>query len=727
MTSYGDNTIGGPRTQNKSAYTSLGNLGSNLITGWTLSTGASDAEQSSTSTSATGSNIGSPGRTNVNATTQNFNPCSSVPTGNLKLNLNTAATTNYIDFGASNNASNISLSGVINDPTDPGKTLGLDFTVLNGSTAMPATDFTITASSNNTSVVSNANITVAKSNGAALVTINPSGVGYSTITLTLSSSTISGSATFTINYAASTAAATPANTFFHTGYADASATLALDDDYMVIADDEKNILNVYARNHSGFPVKTFDYSGISGLALNDLNSGAPREIDIESVVKSASPSSPNRSYWMGSYSNQSTGNHNARPNRNRLFALDITGTGANANFSYVGTYNNLRDRLINWGNTYNLGLATSAAAGEDPKLIDGFNIEAIAFAPDNTTMYIGFRAPLLPTNNRVNALIAPIQNFESWFGNGTTSNPSFGAPILLNLAGRGIRDLYRVSDNSYIIIAGDYDDAGAISTKIYQWNGTAANAPVEASINISGLNPESLLPYSGSGAQQFNTLSSGTINSLQMISDNGTANYYNDGTAAKDLSNNAFKKFRSDIVSSSIPVPIVFGSFDVDYLGKGKVAIKWEANNIAPNSKFVVERSINGKDFEAVATVYSEDGKHSYNYTDEVCCRTRFYYKLAEQNTDGGVFYTNIKMVNLSDLKDGLIDINYNNNNNQLSVKSNGSNLNIISVYDMSGKQVLTQKVDSKNTTISLSSLAQGVLIVEASNEETVKHQKIVR
>ncbi len=112
-------------------------------------------------------------------------------------------------------------------------------------------------------------------------------------------------------------------------------------------------------------------------------------------------------------------------------------------------------------------------------------------------------------------MIAPIQNFETWFGNGTTTAPVLGTPILLNLNGRGIREITRIGQNSYIIIAGDYDDAGALSSIVYRWNGNPADAPVALTgFDISGLNPEGVLPVNSGGMM--------ALDQLQMISDNGT-------------------------------------------------------------------------------------------------------------------------------------------------------------------------------------------------------------
>lgn len=54
-------------------------------------------------------------------------------------------------------------------------------------------------------------------------------------------------------------------------------------------------------------------------------------------------------FGIGSLSNSKSGE--ARPDRNRIFATDIVGTGANATLVFVGYYGNLRSKLIAWGDT----------------------------------------------------------------------------------------------------------------------------------------------------------------------------------------------------------------------------------------------------------------------------------------------------------------------------------------------------------------------------------------
>gem|GEM_PF-1059159 len=525
--SYGDdiNFPGTIRTQNRSGWVNAAGLGANTISQWTLSSVA-DAEASVTSA---GGDIGSPGKsTRANVS---YNPCGIV-NGAPTIVMNVASTTDFLDGGVSTSpASPYTISGVISDPTDPASTLGIDFTVNDVET--DANSLVVTATTSNTSVVPNANVIVNGSGATRNVKITPSGVGYSTITVTVSDGT--NTASYVLNYAASAASATPAATLWHTGMSDASDAIALDDNYYVTGDDELDVLNVYSRSASGLPVASYNYSTL--LSLPDPSKP---EVDVEAATKSTA--NANRIYWLGSMSNGKDPFDN-KPNRDRLFATAVTGTGASTSFSVIG-YGAIRSSLITWGDANGYNFSASAAAGVDSKSPAGFAAEGMVFAPDNTTLYIGMRAPLVPTASRTKAVIAPILNFETWFNNGAPSgNPTYGSPIELDLGLRGIRDLIRLSNGTYIIVAGN--PGSTLSPALYKWTGNANDAPILVTNSFPD-NPNM------EGAMQINENGNLSLTKLQIICDGGNDILYNDGTEAKDFNALNLRKFRSDKLSNLV-------------------------------------------------------------------------------------------------------------------------------------------------------------------------------
>lgn len=445
--------------------------------------------------------------------------------------MNTASTTNYIDNGANSSpASPFSVSSTMNDPTDPAITMGIDFTLNDAETPV---SLTLSVVSSNTAVVTNANINVTGTALAKNVKIIPTGIGYSDITLSLTDGI--NITAYTIHFASSDPSPnlTINNTFWHTGLSDASNAIAIDDNYYMTGDDELDYINVYARNHSGLQVASFDAT--SQLNLPDPSSP---EVDIEAGAES--PKTAGRSFWIGSMSNGKSPFAN-KPNRDRLFATHHIGTGAATVISFAG-YSAIRSSLLTWGDAHGYDFSNSAAAGKDPKSFDGFSAEGMCFAPDSTTLWIALRAPLVPTNFRTKAVIAPILNFETWFNNGNqTGNPAFGTPIELDLNMNGFRDLIRLSNGTYIIIAGSPLDNGG-SSEIFKWTGNPADAPIHVPSSAEGvLNMEGAMEVHNSGNLSFTK--------LQVITDNGAAVLYNDNNEAKDFGDLNLRKFRSDVLT----------------------------------------------------------------------------------------------------------------------------------------------------------------------------------
>lgn len=436
-------------------------------------------------------------------------------------------TTNYLDGGATiAPGSPDTISGVISDPTDPTKTLGINFTINDAQTN--AANLILSATSSNSSVVPNTNIILSGSGASRNIKITPIAIGYSTITINVTDGTFT--TPYQIYYAASDSSSIPSNTIWQTGMSDASDGIPLDSNYYISADDELDVINVYSRSHSGLPLVSFDYTNLVGLT--DLSKP---ETDIE--ASTTSPNNTSKKYFIGSMSTGGS-SFSIRPNRDIIFATLITGTGAATSFTVNGRVT-LRSQIVSWGDTHGYNFSASAAAGIDSKSASGFAVEGMVFGPDSNTLYIALRAPLVPTSTRTNAVIVPIQNFELWFNNGNPSgNPTFGAPIELNMNGRGFRDLIQLSNGTYVIIAGN--PAGSpITSAIYKWTGNASDAPVPVITSADGiLNLEGVIPVT-----QGTHLST---SQLQVISDGGSDAVYGDGIASKDLTMLGLRKFRLD-------------------------------------------------------------------------------------------------------------------------------------------------------------------------------------
>ncbi|HEY2217467.1 MAG TPA: hypothetical protein VGH21_08220, partial [Solirubrobacteraceae bacterium] len=362
-----------------------------------------------------------------------------------------------------------SLPAAIGDPTNP--TLGLKVS----DEGVEASELTVTASSSNKTVAPS--VEVSGSGASRTLTVTPgSTVGHSTITLTVKAPE-GGESSTTIDYGLS-ANQGDASDRYYSGAGNGSTAVDVGGGYMVVADDENNVLRLYHERSSGAPVKAFDFTKV-------LPNGAA-EIDIESSARAG-----NTIYWAGSMANKNSGS--AEPVRDIVFAATITGSGASTELTYLGSYKHLREDIVEWdeANGNPLGLADSAAVGKEPKQTNGFNAEGLEFAPGSTsTAYIAFRAPLEPPNNRKAALLIPVTNFASLVthGNPGSTKATFGSSALQwNLGGLGLRELRKNAADEYLAIAGS-PDASNSSFGLYEWDGNPADQPVQVQTPLPPVN-----------------------------------------------------------------------------------------------------------------------------------------------------------------------------------------------------------------------------------------------
>ncbi|MDD0814749.1 IPTL-CTERM sorting domain-containing protein [Curvibacter sp. HBC28] len=471
-------------------------------------------------------------------------------------------------------SNNTPLSGVVGDSRDHYANTGTVFSVSDAVSAANA--LVVSASSSNAAVVANSGLSVSNSNGTVTLKVTPVGVGYADITVTVRNEG-NASASRVIKYAASSSASANASTVWPSGRSDLSTAVKVDDNHVLLADDEPaNQIMLFDRRRSGPAVAVFPLTSIGGTmgvgagANCESITGAScdGETDLEAGFALGT-----RVYWTGSHSNNKNGG--IRPDRWRLFATDLIGSGAGTTLSFVGYYKHLRTDLLAWDNANGhqlgaayLGLSTSAGAGLAPESanLDGFSIEGMTVSPNSAAAWLGFRAPLVAapgqgaatagsSTGRTHALLIPVTNFNTLLqaNGGTAGSATFGTPIRLNLGGRGIREIRRTVDNQYLIIAGPPDGATGVAPKdfrLYTWdgsvgaNGEATNLALRSTALTSLLGGMSASPE---GLIEPSTALTDNV-SIGILSDAGDVVFYGDGTAAKDLSD-PYRKSRLDTVT----------------------------------------------------------------------------------------------------------------------------------------------------------------------------------
>jgi hypothetical protein len=268
-----------------------------------------------------------------------------------------------------------------------------------------------------------------------------------------------------------------AQSFVYRGMCEASAAVAIGPDHFLVADDNDSTLRFYARNNPK-RISATDFSTALGVKPTT-------KTDIEGAA-----SIGNRIYWITSHGRHSSGEE--RPQRQRFFATDVTGQGADAKLTLAGTpYLHLLDDLLADPAlaSYRLG----EAAMLPPEAEGGFNIEGLAATPEGKLL-IGFRNPI--RNGK--ALVVPIDNPQDLL---RSARAKFGKPIGLGFDGRGIRSIDRVGD-AYLIVAGPFGRGSGFA--LYRWSGAAGDSAVLLpQVDLAKLHPEALFAIPGTDLVQI--------------------------------------------------------------------------------------------------------------------------------------------------------------------------------------------------------------------------------
>jgi len=483
---------------------------------------------------------------NLGGTAPNFtlgNTSNTYPTSRANAALNHIGGSNFgAPFSHTPSLSHSeALSGVVNHPGNP----ILPLTISDAETALSALQ--VSATSLDTAALPTNRVTVVFTNNQWIVRIAPTNVCFNaSIRVRVSDGT--NYSENILPYSASGLWGT--NVGFHIGISDASTAIPLDTNYMLVADDETFPLRIYSRNGPGLAIKTFNFT--NSLNLTNLDGEELAEMDIEASARFG-----DRIYWLGSLGNITDGP--LAPNRNRIYATDISGSGTNAQLNYVGRYDKLRDDVLKWdtdgthgkGAGY-YGLATSAAVLHPPKTNDGFVVEGFCFIATggSNQAYLGLRAPLVPRGERRRALLIPMLNLASLVTNNPATGPAqLGAPVELDLGGRGIRSL-EYTNGTYWILAGPPGDStdDPYEFRLFTWSGNALQAPQMWSANFAGIRPEGIVGLR----------TNGTNAEIQVVGDHGFSKLYQPASSstAKKLSPAAFKQFRLDWVAIGSPEPL---------------------------------------------------------------------------------------------------------------------------------------------------------------------------
>ncbi|MEP6466445.1 MAG: DUF4331 family protein, partial [Parafilimonas sp.] len=154
-------------------------------------------------------------------------------------------------------------------------------------------------------------------------------------------------------------------------------------------------------------------------------------------------------------------------------------------------------------------------------------------------------------------------------------------------------------------------------------------------------------------------------------------------------------------------------------------ALKWEVANQVNNDHYEVEASTDANNYKSIGTVPSKGNASVYQFIDNnpSLSKTNFY-RIKEIDKDGKYIYSAVKYVKFDA---SVISISPNPASTYIKINSSVENLQI-NIFDIAGRKVISQILNSSSAQINIASLPKGVYTVIAYNNGTkVDSKKIVK
>jgi hypothetical protein len=157
-----------------------------------------------------------------------------------------------------------------------------------------------------------------------------------------------------------------------------------------------------------------------------------------------------------------------------------------------------------------------------------------------------------------------------------------------------------------------------------------------------------------------------------------------------------------NIVEGTI-LPVKLISFSGN-LVSNKALLTWQVAENETGSHFEVQKSLDGKSFEAHTVVFcsAKTGAEAYQYTDAAFTTNKAYYRLKTINKDGSISYSKvIYLTNVQDAANQSLRLLQNPVQNTLSFAFTAvaTEETEIAIYNMAGVKLHTQKINAAKGT----------------------------
>lgn len=261
-------------------------------------------------------------------------------------------------------------------------------------------------------------------------------------------------------------------------------------------------------------------------------------------------------------------------------------------------------------------------------------------------------------------------------------------------------------------MAGIFTQANKFNQNIGNWN-------------ISHINTSISLNYSGIDQNNYDSIL--MMWSLQpafsIILGAQNLSYCNAATQRNRLINNNGWTIGGDTLIC--PLPITATSFTATP-SQSKVLLQWQTATETNNNFFTVQRSSNKGNWQDIVIVKGAGNSSvakEYISTDNNPLQGISYYRIKQTDFNGSVSYSEVRQVELGIRNLG---INVYPNPAKDFVNITATQSLWLSVYDIFGKIVLTQKLNAGDNRVNTTNLSSGLYLVEAKGINTAYTTKLL-
>jgi hypothetical protein len=189
------------------------------------------------------------------------------------------------------------------------------------------------------------------------------------------------------------------------------------------------------------------------------------------------------------------------------------------------------------------------------------------------------------------------------------------------------------------------------------------------------------------------------------------------------------------LVESGAPLPITLLTFNAIWANERQSAalVNWSTASEQDNDFFVVERSADGQNWQALGQVEGAGNSihtNNYQFTDEQPLTGISYYRLRQVDFDGTATYTHVVSLK-KEINGAAIAVYPNPAGNQFQIAFEGfeSETANIKILDNSGREVVAMTNDVVNNPVQIvnaSNFQSGVYFIHVSSETESFVQKVV-